>query len=71
MDDQGSIPGRGKICPSSTASRPDLRPVQPPIQWVPAAISSGVTRPGREAEVKNGGAMPPLPHMSWHSAYFN
>jgi hypothetical protein len=27
------------------------------------------TRPPSSAEVKNGGAIPPLPHMSsWHSA---
>jgi hypothetical protein len=47
---------------------------QPPIQWVPGALSPGVKRPGREsdhspatnAKVKNGGAIPPLLHMfSW------
>jgi hypothetical protein len=56
----------------STASRPALGPTQPPIRWVPA-----VKRPGHEtnhsppssAEVKNGGAIPPFPHVSsWHSA---
>jgi hypothetical protein len=31
-------------------SRPTLGPIQTPIQWVPAAISPGVTRPGREAD---------------------
>jgi hypothetical protein len=39
---------------------------------VPGVLSPGVKRPGREAdhsplssaEVKNGGAIPPLPHMS-------
>jgi hypothetical protein len=49
-----------------------LWPTQPPIQWIPGALSSGVKRPGREAdhpppssaEVKNCGAIPPLPHMS-------
>jgi hypothetical protein len=55
-----------------TACRPALGPTQPPIQWVP-----GVKRPGREAdhsppssaEVKNGGAMPPLPYTSsWRGA---
>jgi hypothetical protein len=30
-------------------SRPVLRPTQPPIQWVPGALSLGVKRPGREA----------------------
>jgi hypothetical protein len=45
-------------------------------QWLPGAISQGVNRQGHEAdhsppssaEVKKGGAIPPLPHMSsWHS----
>jgi hypothetical protein len=42
---------------------------QPPIQWGPGALSPGIKRPGLEAdhsspsseEVKNGGAIPPLP----------
>jgi hypothetical protein len=54
---------------ASTTSRPNLGLTQPPIQWVPGALSPGVKRPGREAdhsppssaEVKNGGAIPPLP----------
>jgi len=33
-----------------TASRPTLGPAQPPIQWVPGALSLGVKRPGREAD---------------------
>jgi hypothetical protein len=33
----------------ATASRPVLGPTQPPIQWVPGALSLGVKRPGREA----------------------
>jgi hypothetical protein len=45
----------------TTASRPALRPTQPPIQWVLDALSLGVKRPRREtghsfppsAEVKN------------------
>jgi hypothetical protein len=73
LDDRGSILERGKIL-FSTASRPALGPTQPPIEWVPGAISPGVKGPGREtdhsppssADVKNGGAIPPLPHMfSW------
>jgi hypothetical protein len=32
-----------------TVSRPVLGPTQPPIQWVPGALSLGVKRPGREA----------------------
>jgi hypothetical protein len=30
--------------------RPALGPTQPPVQWVPEAPSSGVKRPGREAD---------------------
>jgi hypothetical protein len=72
LDGRGSSPSRGKIFLFSTTSRPALGPTQPPIQWVP-----GVKLQGREAdhsppssaEVKNGGAIPSLPHMSaWHSA---
>jgi hypothetical protein len=33
-----------------TASRRALGPTQPPIQWVPGALSLGVKRPGREAD---------------------
>jgi hypothetical protein len=51
---------------------PDLGPTHPPIQWVPGTLSVEVKRPGREAghstpssaEVKNGGAIHSLPHMS-------
>jgi hypothetical protein len=53
----------------STLFRPALGPTQPPIRCLPEAFSAGVKRPGREddhsppssAEVKNGGAIPPLP----------
>jgi hypothetical protein len=46
---------------STTASKPALGPIQPPIQWVPRVPSSGVKQPRREAahsppsiiEVKN------------------
>jgi hypothetical protein len=34
----------------TTASRTALGPTQPPIQWVPAALSLGVKRPGLEAD---------------------
>jgi hypothetical protein len=34
----------------TTASRPVLGSTQPPIQWVPGAISRGVKRPGRKAD---------------------
>jgi hypothetical protein len=59
------IPGR------DTASTPALGPTEPFIQRVSAVASLGVKRTGSEAdrsppssaEVKNGGAVPPLPHM--------
>jgi hypothetical protein len=34
----------------TTASRTALGPTQPPIQWVPEALSLGVKRPGHEAD---------------------
>jgi hypothetical protein len=33
----------------TTVSRTTLGPTQPPIQWVPGALSLGIKRPGREA----------------------
>jgi hypothetical protein len=47
-------------------------PTQPPVQGVPGALSPILKRPGCEAdysppssaEVKNAGAMPPLPDTS-------
>jgi hypothetical protein len=58
-------------------SRLALGPKEPPTKWVLEALSPGVKRLGREAdhsppssaEVKNGIAIPPLPHASsWHTA---
>jgi hypothetical protein len=34
----------------TTASRTALEPTQPPIQWVPGALSLGAKRPGREVD---------------------
>jgi hypothetical protein len=45
-----SSPGRGMILLLSTSSRPALGHIQPPIQWVPGALSPGVKRQGREGE---------------------
>jgi hypothetical protein len=61
----------------SMASKPALSHIQRPIQLIPAAYFLGVKRlfceadhlPPSTAEVKNGGAIPPLPRTSsWHSA---
>jgi hypothetical protein len=78
LDGQGSIPGRERFFLFSTASRLALGPAQSPIQWVLGVISLGVKQqlgheashsPPSSVKVKNGGAIPPLPHMSsWHSA---
>jgi hypothetical protein len=54
-----------------TAFRPVLGPAQPRTHQIPVVLSAGVKRQGHEAnhsppssaEVKNGGAVTPLPHM--------
>jgi hypothetical protein len=50
LDGRVSIHDRDKIFHPSIASRPALRPTQPPIQWVPGALSAGVKRPRREVD---------------------
>jgi hypothetical protein len=42
------FPARVRSFLFDTMSRPALRPTQPPIKWVPEALSLGVKRPGRE-----------------------
>jgi hypothetical protein len=63
------------LCP--IRSSPALEPTQPPIQCAFRAVSPEVKLQEREAnhsppfgdENKNGGAIPPLPHMfSWRDA---
>jgi hypothetical protein len=75
LEGRGLIPGRDKIFHFSRASRPDLGPIQPPIQWVLGLFPSGVKWPRREADhsppsaadVKNGGAITSRPHkFSWY-----
>jgi hypothetical protein len=46
---RSSIAGKIKNFLSSTSFRPALGSTEPPLQWVPGALSSGVKRPGREA----------------------
>jgi hypothetical protein len=51
----------------SMASRPALEPTQPPIQWVPGALSLIPVRepdhsPPSSVEVKSGGAIIQLPN---------
>jgi hypothetical protein len=62
----------------STSLRPFLEPTQPPIQWVPGALTPGVKRPRREAGhsqivpsgQKKCGYIHQLPHKpSRRSAY--
>jgi hypothetical protein len=53
LDDWGSrvrFPTGAGIFLFTTASRTALGPTQPPIQWLPGALSLGVKRPGREAD---------------------
>jgi hypothetical protein len=47
--DRSSSPRGNKNFHFSMSSRQALRPTQPPIQWVPGALSMGVKQPGREA----------------------
>jgi hypothetical protein len=76
LDSRGLIPGRGKRFSvfHSVQTGSGTHPASYTMfTW---ALSMGVKWPGREAdhsppssaEVKNGGAIPPLPHKSsWHS----
>jgi hypothetical protein len=43
-------PAKFKNSLFSTVSRPDLGPTQPPIQWVPGILSTGVKLQGSEAD---------------------
>jgi hypothetical protein len=75
LDGRDSIPCRGKTFLHSVQT--GCVATQPSVQWVPGALSLEVKRQGHEAdhsppsnaEVKNGGAIPPVLHMSsWHNA---
>jgi hypothetical protein len=70
LDGRRSTPGMERFILFSTGSRPALVPTQPPIQWAKVDFSPAIKRLGREsvysppskAEIKNGGAIPSLPH---------
>jgi hypothetical protein len=49
LRDGRSSPEKAKSFLFTTASRPDLGPTQPPLQWVLWAISPGIKRPEPEA----------------------
>jgi hypothetical protein len=77
IERSGSSPGRDKNFLFSKSPRPALRSTQPPIQWVPGALSPRVKRPGRvvdhspptSAEVKKIWIYTSTPHTpSWRSA---
>jgi hypothetical protein len=77
LDGRSSIPGRSNISLFSTVSSPSLGPTKPPTRWVQGSVSPKVKRTARKAdhtlpsssEFNNGGAVPPLPHMSsWQGA---
>jgi hypothetical protein len=52
LDDRGVISGKVSdgIFSLATASRPALRPTQPPIQWVSRTLTPGVKRPEHEVD---------------------
>jgi hypothetical protein len=62
--------GKGIFLFVTAVSTPTLGPSQPPVQWVRAVFTTGVTRPGREAtdqsppysvEVKKARSYTPIP----------
>jgi hypothetical protein len=71
LEDRGSIPGSNKGF-FYISQHPEQGPTKPTTQWLQGAVSPEVKRPRREdnqsrpssAEVKNGGAIPSLPHTS-------
>jgi hypothetical protein len=77
LEDRGFESRQGLGILFTIASSPALGPTQPPIQWVPGALSLGVKRPGREADhslqssatSRMRGDIPPLPNTpSWCGA---
>ena len=50
LRNQGLIYGTGRDSSLSTVSRPAVGSIQPPIQLIPGALSSGLERPESEAD---------------------
>lgn len=50
LRNQGFIYGTGRDSSLSTVSRPAVGSIQPPIQLIPGALSSGLKRPESEAD---------------------
>jgi hypothetical protein len=76
MDGRVSILGRSKTFPHRVQTGSGAHKTL--VKWELGALSPGVKWPAREAdqsppcsaELKKGGAIPPLPRMSsWHSTY--
>jgi hypothetical protein len=63
----------------ATVSRPAVVPTQPPIQWIPGAVSLGLKRLGREAdhspqsnaEVRNAWSCNSTPPIRLHGVVLN
>jgi hypothetical protein len=62
LDDRGSILGRGKILLISVTSRPGLGTTL--VKSVPGVNREADHSSPSNAEIKNGGAIPPLPPKS-------
>jgi hypothetical protein len=76
LDSLHLIPSRGEIFLFSTVFRLPLGPTQPPVEWLPGALSLGVKKqrhdtdhsPPSAAEVSNGEAISTTHMSSGHSA---
>jgi hypothetical protein len=76
---QAELQGFSSIFLFATASRPALEPTQPPIEWVPGALSPRVKRPGVRLTIHLHSvprlrmleALPPFPYIRLHGVVFN
>jgi hypothetical protein len=66
LDDRANevrFPAGQRIFPLSSASRPALGPIQPPVQWVPGVLSPGAKR-GRDVTLTTHPYIVPRSRMS-------